>query len=387
LQQVERAKNVGHLMRHEGPFSLAMLWEPAGTKKSPLTISEICAKDLHVNVDMLEELAINREQWYKRIDDFKLELEQRRMYVPVWSTRWRAACRTATSLHDLQFVEEGNAPFPWFGTELHGYSDGSALKDGERRATGFAAIPVGKELPPSIKPVCAPLLRDVDQTNNRAEIMGAMATVRQAIFLGRVAVMHTDSGVVWYWYHYQRQSLRLVKYRSLENADLWLEFDELLHKCVEHYCIKVRAHNGNRWNDEADLAAGLAARNSSFFRYPGQPLLEGPVHEALLPLDRSLEVLGRKRPLHSKKQAYLKQKKHEAPPLDWREEENLVEFAQRTVGIARSTPTPPRIPPPPPPQPPLDEIFTLGKAPLRRSKRTAALEGLRHLVTWHEQPS
>ena len=78
-----------------------------------------------------------------------------------------------------------------------------------------------------------------------------------------------------------------------------------------HAGVQYMAINGNRWNDEADLAAGLAARNSSLLRYPGQPLLEGPVHEALLPLDRSLEVLGRKRPMNSKKQACVKQKKRE----------------------------------------------------------------------------
>ena len=38
-------------------------------------------------------------------------------------------------------------------------------------------------------------------------------------------------------------------------------------------CIKVRSHNGNRFNDEVDHFAGLAAETAAHLMYPGVPLL------------------------------------------------------------------------------------------------------------------
>jgi len=378
LQRTERAKNIGHLLRHESPFSLALLWRPSGRKARPLSVSEICARDLHVDADMLIDLAQHRDQWTGRVDDLRHELEPRMMYVPVWSTRWKKAREAALTLSEQQFVEEGNIPFRWFDTELHGYSDGSALKEGERKATGYATIPMGHSLPSSLKPLCAPLLKDGDQTNNRAEIMGAMATVRMAISLNRVAVIHTDSGVVWYWYHHQRRSLRLLKYRTLENSDLWLEFDILLNKCVGHFCIKTRSHNGNPWNEEADLAAGLAARTSSLLRYPGQPLIEGPMHGSLLPFDKSIEVQGRKR-AHA-----VLIKKGRKVPKECRDDKPQ----QSTLETISSRPKNPKNEKTRASEDlctaSTDERFTIGKSPQRRSKRSAALDGVRQLVTWQQ---
>ena len=57
--------------------------------------------------------------------------------------------------------------------------------------------------------------------------------------------------------------------------------------------------------------------------------------------------------------------------LDWREEESLVDFAQRTVGIARSTHTHPQTPPPPPPPPPSDNTLQY----LVRETPTTLLDG------------
>ena len=112
-------------------------------------------------------------------------------------------------MHDRQFVEEGNRAFPRSGADLHSYSDGSRIGDDDgRSATGYAAIPLCDV---GLKSVCAPLLDDKDQTNNRAEILGAMASVRLGISVNRITWMHTDSGVVWYWYHHQRRQLRLVR--------------------------------------------------------------------------------------------------------------------------------------------------------------------------------
>ena len=223
-------------------------------------------------MDEIWELAQNRRVWKRRTEDLAAELEPHDMYVPVWSARWEAARKACKTLHDLQFVEEGKKPFPWTGDEIHAYSDGSHLQDGEktdrhRHACGYATIPLSNS--GTFPSVCAPLLAARDQTNNRAEICGAIASARIGIVPQRPVWNHTDSGVVWYWYHFQRIPLRLVRYAPLLNTDLWLEFDAVLQRLPSHGCIKVRSHNGNPWNDEADLVAGLAAHTSSMLRYPG----------------------------------------------------------------------------------------------------------------------
>ena len=335
MQRVERVKIVGHLLRHECPFTLAIQWEPDGRRGRTRTMAEACAVDLHLRVDELSEHAQNRKTWASRTDELSAELEPRQMYVPVWSPQWAAAVQRCQTMHDRQFVEEGNRAFPRSGADLHSYSDGSRIGDDDgRSATGYAAIPLCDV---GLKSVCAPLLDDKDQTNNRAEILGAMASVRLGISVNRITWMHTDSGVVWYWYHHQRRQLRLVRYATLENSDLWIEFDRLLHQLPGHGCIKVRSHNGNPWNDEADLVAGLASQTSAMLRYPGEPRIMGPVHGPLLPFDKSLEALGRQRVTSAarKKAAAGKATIHENVErrLDFSEPTNVL---QNPVGRAPS---------------------------------------------------
>ena len=58
-------------------------------------------------------------------------------------------------------------------------------------------------------------------------------------------VIHTDSHVVWDFFHNRRRRFRQSGYSMFDNADLWRDFDQRLHEVPQTFCVKVRAHNGN----------------------------------------------------------------------------------------------------------------------------------------------
>ena len=99
---------------------------------------------------------------------------------------------------------------------------------------------------------------DSQQTNNRAEIRAVMEAVRWSG--GRPLAIHTDSLIVWEWFHHHRVTHRLTKYNQLDNPDLWRQMDALLKQHHgEVLVIKVRAHINNPYNEHADMLAKLGA--------------------------------------------------------------------------------------------------------------------------------
>jgi hypothetical protein len=51
----------------------------------------------------------------------------------------------------------------------------------------------------------------------------------------------------------------LDQYFGIVNGDIMFRLDGALSHVPEVYCIKVRAHNANLYNDTADVAAGVAS--------------------------------------------------------------------------------------------------------------------------------
>ena len=102
------------------------------------------------------------------------------------------------------------------------------------------------------------MAHDTRQTNNRAEIRAVIEAVRWSG--GRSLAIHTDSYIVWEWFHHHRIPHRLTRYHLLDNSDLWKELDTLINlHGGEVLIIKVRAHINNPYNEHADMLAKLGA--------------------------------------------------------------------------------------------------------------------------------
>jgi len=117
-----------------------------------------------------------------------------------------------------------------------------------------------------------PLLYDHEQTNNVAELRAATEAVRIAILRNRDLVLHTDSHLVWHFFHNMRARYRLVNWRGFDSCEemaaLDSEIRHLVHRMSRRvFVVKVRAHNGNEGNFAADRAAQRARNLSGRSRY------------------------------------------------------------------------------------------------------------------------
>ena len=293
-QKVERARLIGHLLRQKAatPFMHAAEWrrDEERPKRQPC-LTDACAMDLNgpdkrprdpvVTTTMLQELAEDREQWRGRLRDIRLEHEPVHDYVRVYAKSWKKARARCETLADFQFIEEGSEPFPMFHGELHCYTDGSALTEtlGEKaqHAAGYGVVFRTQRLGiGNVAPISKPLLYDHEQTNNVAELSAAIDGCETAFEMRcYTVVLHTDSAMIWNWFHNVRRRHRLSGYHGFENADLLQKLDAAIRKITETvvhgvpgevYVVKVRAHNGNPYNDEVDQAAGFGANASSLTR-------------------------------------------------------------------------------------------------------------------------
>jgi ribonuclease HI len=115
-----------------------------------------------------------------------------------------------------------------------------------RECAGFGVIFIAETVQPGfdLSPVCEALVEDADMTNNRAEIKAAIRAVKRSCRWNGVFVLHTDSGVVWNWYHTLRRKHLLDQYSSLDNGDLWVVLNASIGE-REMAVVKVRSHNGN----------------------------------------------------------------------------------------------------------------------------------------------
>jgi ribonuclease HI len=276
INKVERSRLIGHLIRRGDSevFASAMAWQCLTVRHTTalwrMSLSEACARDmgidheeiLHIALASEDEASMAKARWQRGVAALGARLEPTFSYVPLWDARWEAERKRCTAPEHFELVEEGSAPFPHFPNYLHCYTDGSRIQDTDQRfATGSSvyAIQDGECVAVLQVPISA-----TSASNNEAEIGAAIYACRLATALGsHKVIIHTDSGVLWDWHHNKRRRWRLTGYTGMPNADLYRTLDADMRELERVHVVKVRAHNGNPYNTEADGAAGRAANEAS----------------------------------------------------------------------------------------------------------------------------
>ena len=269
LIKLRKVKLVGHMLRHDTLWrDFHVLTQDTAPNRhvnaNTSRLTNFVAAELRVEKSDLFRLAQSRDHFGTIADDYKAKLQGHQKYIPFNSRvdtpenkRWRKARASCNTYRDFQFVEEGSEPFPLFAHFMHAYTDGSC----EELAYGGYGIVYRHALlhvPANfVRRLTLPLRDSHPPTNNRAEISACIDSVLHAPCNTPLAI-HTDSGLVWDWFHWGRIVHRRDHYRSLENSDLWRRLDHVITAHERSACvlmIKVRAHKGNPWNEEADSLA------------------------------------------------------------------------------------------------------------------------------------
>ena len=134
------------------------------------------------------------------------------------------------------------------------YTDGSCL--GNPGSGGWAAIIFmnGKKI--TIKG------SKKNTTNNQMELLAPIKALKKIPFGEKVEIF-TDSkylklGITEWIFKWKNNGWKTSNKSKVKNLELWKE----LHKLVENYQIKwswVKAHSGNKINEEVDVIARNAA--------------------------------------------------------------------------------------------------------------------------------
>ena len=135
------------------------------------------------------------------------------------------------------------------------YTDGSCL--GNPGSGGWAAIILinGKKI--TIKG------SKKNTTNNQMELLAPLKALKKIPFGEKVEIF-TDSkylklGITEWILKWKNNGWKTSNKSKVKNLELWKE----LHKLVENYQIKwswVKAHSGNKINEEVDVIARNAAK-------------------------------------------------------------------------------------------------------------------------------
>ncbi|QJC27246.1 ribonuclease H [Anaplasma platys] len=131
------------------------------------------------------------------------------------------------------------------------YTDGACL--GNPGPGGWGAVllfPCGKES--KITGSCS------DTTNNRMELTAVISALA-ALDEGKNVCVHTDSiyvknGITSWIHKWKLNGWRTSNNSAVKNVDLWMELEKLSlrHNVTWEW---VKAHAGNRYNEEADSLA------------------------------------------------------------------------------------------------------------------------------------
>jgi len=277
------ARLFGHVLRHGTLLEAAVLWQahtPRARRRWVRSPSDLVAKSLGYDSGQdLLPIAEQRAAWSRELQRLEHRVQENRQFLPITARiAWRAARARATTYSDLQFIEEGAEPFPFLGNELHAYTDGSRIS-GKVSEMGVhvTAAGVGLFLCGNCSPAFArswSLLAEPDITSDRAELYAAIGAYKAALAMDRSLVLHTDSAYVWSFMHNLRRVHRVSGFSDLRNSDLLRTLDGLdrtlrhVHGC-DAYIIKVRAHNGNVYNEHADQLASNGASVSAWARSGG----------------------------------------------------------------------------------------------------------------------
>ena len=263
--RVNRAKLVGHLLRHDSSFADVMLWNE-NDKARIKSLSEATAEDLGIDVAEMFDLAKNREEWKLKVERLRTRLEPTATYKSHSSQSCRSEVenifRSERSASEkwsaLQFYEEG--PVSWPEKDLrHLYCDGSVRGSKEALCAGISVVLFENERCTFIE---QQELSKQDRTPIRAELRAFL----QALTIGHQRegdfVVHVDSEHVWQFWHRHRISFQLDGYTTLENADLLKKIGDkaqCIFETANVHVVKVRAHCENARNDLADRVAYKAA--------------------------------------------------------------------------------------------------------------------------------
>jgi hypothetical protein len=119
------------LFRHDDQLLLATQWNPS-KRKTPITLTEACARDLGLTVEDLPDLAQERNKWADMVMELHTTLAGEHSYISVRSPSWAAARQAIETVRDAEFVEEGQRPYVMQPTVMHAYTDGSRLQHDDR---------------------------------------------------------------------------------------------------------------------------------------------------------------------------------------------------------------------------------------------------------------
>jgi len=100
-------------------------------------------------------------------------------------------------------------------------------------------------------------------TNNEMELMAAIKALEGINNKNIEIDLHTDSsyvkdGITSWIFNWKKNGWKTSKKKEVKNCQLWMKLDELANELKVNWHW-VKAHNGNRYNEEVDLLARNAA--------------------------------------------------------------------------------------------------------------------------------
>ena len=261
LHKVNRARLVGHLIRHSEIYSELMQWR-VKEKSRIRSPSEACTGDMGLVVEEALVYAEDRKCWQKHVEKLQMGLENPKMYIGCRSSGWHriaAAAQRENDLSALQYAEEGPTPFSSDNNVLHLYTDASVSSSYIGKiGIGIVEVQCGHEVASST--VCKEILGT--PSPERAEFYAALLAIQRAPKVEGTIVLHTDSWIVWHFIRNTRRKYYLIGYNGLPNSDIYWDLGgaikTLEENGVKFYVIKVKGHCGNPYNDKCDTLAKTA---------------------------------------------------------------------------------------------------------------------------------
>ena len=276
--KTQRASLIGNLVRHPTPFTTAVLWRTNDEASKP-TLSERCAHELHSDVTEILQLGQDRPTWRKKLEKLQVELEPRPSYTKSCSRAWEKSIKKILENKDyqtLQYVEESSTPFPISDSETHLYTDGSLIPGTKKQLQGCGIVIIRNN-----ERTLFYGTRPPEKFCDSIQSIEAYAVV-EAISLASNyegdVILHTDSEYIWDFFHETVHRYRLIGFHSFKGCEVMRSLQNAYYSTKhtkKFYCIKVKSHNENMYNDTADYLAKKACKlegNELAIKYYGDIL-------------------------------------------------------------------------------------------------------------------
>ena len=253
LLQIHTARLVGHALRSDTPLRLLFrshFWRATLPKESHLSL---VARLLNIDFQQIEAEASDRAKWRSMLHKVHQTFCSRPAFTSIHNRAWHRALAEAADYEQLQYVEEGQIPHLMWPGFLHAYTDGSSHVTDNVRHAGWGVIYTGHHR--TCDHSKGTLVDDPSCTNNRAEFYAVIDTLLHTPTTTPLCI-HTDSMLVWDFFHHVMPSHRFTNYERYDNSDLLVTIFNL-HKArtAPTHVIKVRAHCGNPLNEQVDVVA------------------------------------------------------------------------------------------------------------------------------------